>query len=613
MTSASPSQILPDDTELLRLATTPRRRLFPILNRASAFSPLIVICSVIPAFQLLMGPILNEEASLWGLRSLSAAQSTTAWEFLEPGSSEPGQPLIFQPPLAAWLNGTTIRAFGTMHPLATSLFSLIAVGCAVWLTTRMAWRIGGANTALVSALLISTHPQTLEMAITPTNAALGLCTMLATVYYFQRHLEGHSVQVSRNLIAASLTWGLAVLSVGPISFVIPLLFVLHSLNQREDNQPEHANPSIASQFLQSRTILRYTAFVLGIGLLLSGWWAIVLFISHGTQGFWPWMTCLPVECVSTGNGEWHCDLRPLLQPSMSEWFHQQSLLVAWMIVGLVRSWHVFCQPGSELIRRRFQLLLFWWVIAFVGRNLAEFAGTRTLANTEIWNLALLAPSVLLASVGIGTLIERAVSRRGEFLLLVLLASLTVERFTGSWLTGLAGGVIAAIVLIAAPMLVRSSNNTDYSWTEERWRQLMQFAVYGSLIVCLFMGLRYRCHSCDEEKRLTALRDRLKSLPEVRRISMIATRDPMPVTLRYLLRSRWPEAEVVTSEGWDTGLSEALNEESESPSSRFLILEWTRRDIRLSANLGQAWRVSPVVEPMRFNARRLAMALIEPRP
>jgi hypothetical protein len=236
-----------------------------------------------------------------------------------------------------------------------------------------------------------------------------------------------------------------------------------------------------------------------------------------------------------------------------------------------------------------------------------------MTNTAIWNLALLAPSVLLASVGIGTLIERAVSRRGEFLLVVLLASLTVERITSSWLAGLVGAAIAAIILIATPMLVRSANSSEYSWTEDKWRQLMQFAVYGSLIACLFMGLRYRCHARDEESRLAALRDRLKSLPDVRRISMIATRDPMPVTLRYLVRSRWPDAEVITSEGWDTGLTEALNEESESPTSRFLILEWTRRDIRLSANLGQAWRLSPVVEPMRFNARRLAMALIEPRP
>jgi hypothetical protein len=91
-----------------------------------------------------------------------------------------------------------------------------------------------------------------------------------------------------------------------------------------------------------------------------------------------------------------------------------------------------------------------------------------------------------------------------------------------------------------------------------------------------------------------------------------TRDPVPVTLTYLLRCRWPKAEMATSEGWDEGLTRAMNEESGAPHSRFLIVEWTRRDIRLSADTGQAWHVSPVGDPMRFMGRRLSLILISPR-
>jgi|GEM_PF-2282685 hypothetical protein len=632
MTSLTPTPLLLDDSELLRAATAPRARLFPVLNRASAFAPLILVCCVLPGFQLLARPTLNEEGSLWGLRALAVANVTTIAEILEPGINEPSQPLIFQPPLSAWLNGFVIRVLGTSHPLSMSLVSLVATAVAIWLTTRLAWRIGGAHTALVSALLMCCHPQTLEMAITPGNGSIGLCLMLASVFGFQRHLEGRWARVSPSLVTSGFVWGLLVLAVGPVALMIPLLFMLHALNQRSGNQPEFAKPSLRDQLLLSRPVLRSTLFFVALGLVVSAWWGFVI----GFHGFESWWTNLPVDCLAERSTGWHNDLRPFLQPTWREWFEQQSLILAWMIVGFERSWHVFRRPGSELIRRRYQLLLLWWLVAFVGRNLAEFLGMITVTNTMVWNLALLGPTILLAALGIGTLIERAVSRRGEFFLVVLLVSLSVARLSMSWLIGresgrssngdeiiasqmslswlfgLAGGACAATVLIFGPRLIPSTGRTEHGWSQAAWRQLLQITVYVSLIACLSFGLVLRTSANDDEHRLSNLRDRFKSLPEVRRISLIATRDPIPMTLIYLLRSRWPDAELVTSEGWDAGLTEAMNQESKSPQSRFLILEWTYRDLRFSANSGLEWRTKPAGEPMRFHGRRLSIVLIEPQ-
>lgn len=70
--------------------------------------------------------------------------------------------------------------------------------------------------------------------------------------------------------------------------------------------------------------------------------------------------------------------------------------------------------------------------------------------------------------------------------------------------------------------------------------------------------------------------------------------------------------MVSSEGWDVGMSNAMEKEGQMPASRFPVLEWTRREIRMSADASQYWQMSAVGEPMRLYGRRLSLVLIEPK-
>lgn len=612
MTLPSPTPVILNDSELQQAVTRQRPRLFPVLNRASAFAPLIMVCSVLPALPLLTRPTLNEEASLWGLRSLAVMHADTVREFLEPGLNEPGQPLLYQPPLAAWLNGSVMRVLGPLDLLSPALIALIATGIAIWLTSRMAWRIGGANTALVSALLMCSHPQTLDMALSPSNGAIGLCLLLASFFGFQRHLEGKRVGLTPSLIVSGIVWGLALLAVGSIALLVPLVFTVHAMNQRKTNDADVTIPSWSERVELCRAMMKSILFLLAAGFVIGGWWELMIVGLHGMNALRSWWFCLPVECLSPIPGGWQCNLRPLIQPNWNEWFQQQALLISWLVVGLERGWHIICRPRSEQERRRVQLLLLWWTFAFAGRSLAAMLGRVTIVNTAIWNLALLGPTVLLAALGIGALIERAVSRRGEFCLILLLVSLTVARISMSWLVGLTGGAFAAVLLLCGPLLIPAAGRTARGWTHEGWRQILQFVLYGSLTACLFMGLGRQRMVFEDANRLSELRDRLKDFPEVKRISLIGSNEPIPVTLNYLLRCRWPRAEMSTTEGWDAGLVAAMAMESKDPKSKFLILEWTHRDIRLSATTNQAWQMSAIGTPMRLHGRRLSMVLVEPR-
>ena len=614
MSSVTQSPATVDDSKLLQLARTPRAKLFPTLNRASAFAPLIVACCVLPAFQLLNNPTLNELGSLWALRSLAVANATSFQAVLEPGINEPGQPFTFQPPLMAWLDGFVLTVMDPSNIVADTLVSLIAAGVTIWLTSRMAWRIGGANTALVAALLMCSNPQLLEIAITSTNGAISLCLMLATAFGIQRHLEISDCFMSPSLMISGIVFGLTLLAVGPVAFTIPIVFALHAITpkapvrKRPARSPDDTSPLPQERMSQREFVIKSTLLMTAIGLVVGGWWGVIMTVTHGMPFVQSWWLGLPVECLAQMKNEWRCDLQPLVQPPWQQWFRDQSLIIAWLVVGLERSWHVWRRPPSEYARRRHELLFLWWSVALIGRVTAEFFGMNQVTNTYVWNLALLAPTVLLASLGIGTLIERAVSRRGEYFLLILLVSLTLARISMSWLVGLAGAAVISVFLLFGPRLVRSLDG----WSESAWRQLLQVAVYGSLMACISVGLGLPDAESIDEGRLADLRDHLEKFPEVKRISLVATRDPCPVTLRYLLRCRWPQAELVTTEGWDAGLTSAMLAEAKAPQSRFLVLEWTRRDIRLSSDTDQTWRITAIGDPMRFHGRRLSMVLIEPR-
>ena len=610
MTPVIPNPVLLNDADLLRAVSSPRDRLFTTLSRVSAFAPLIVVCCILPAFQLLTNPGLNELDSMWGLRSLAVANSTSIKSILEPGINETGQPLIFQPPAAGWLNGFVVRLIGPSHPFSTSLISLIATGTAIWLVTRCACRIGGANTALISGLLMCSHPQVLESAIVPTNCAVGLCLMLASMFSFQRYLEQGQSLVSLNLFGSGVLFGVSLLTIGPIAFSIPSIFFLLGLisppRTRSISELTNNTRVLGSPALRSILIL------VVVGLLVGGWWELMMFNQHG-RSFWrAWWTSLPKECLEPGETDWRTDVCPLLQQSYSDWLTQSAMLIGWLLVGLHRCWQESRDSAGGLSRRSYEYLLLWWSCLFACRVIAGITGTMTVTNTLVWNVALLAPTILLAALGIGSLIERKVSPPAEAALIVLVAGLIVSRLTMSCVLGLLGAALTGILLALGPKLASAISFSNNGWTEAGWCHLLRCTVYVSLLGCISAGLDTRNRVSEDVHRMAVFKSRLELLPEVQRISLISSRDPIPVALKYILRSRWPRAELVTTEGWDIGLTKAMDKERRKPQSRFLVLEWTRRDIRVSADTGQAWQIAAVGDPLWFYGRRLSLVLIGPR-
>ena len=613
MTEQVPSPILLDDNDLLRVVATPRKRLYPRPKSLSIFTPLILVCALFPTLLLLTNFPLSEADSSWALRSLAVANASSVTEFLQPESSDSDQPLRFQPPLAPWLNGIVIRLLGTSRFLSLSLVSLVASSLTIVLSARCGWRIGGANLALIAAVLMCSHPQLLAAALSPANNALGTCLLLAAVVGFQRHLERGTSLISLSLILSGLAWGLSLLAIGPIAGLLLPVFAVHAWR----SLPQFAT-AISTAIPESgplprtrREVFQATLILAITGLLVGGWWEVMLLLQSGSAFRLSWLSLLPLECLVKQSADEQAAICSEFQPRSWEGLVQSSLLIGWLVVGWWRAWRLSQDSTEENSRRRFQLLWWWWSLTFAGRILADIAGTLIPTNTAAWNVALIAPTVLLAALGVHSLIERTVSGWVESLLVIAAIGVSLGKITGSIQAGLIGAALASLLLVYGPSNIPFRDAGTSCWTESIWRRLLKLTITGSMITALVLGIAKQ-DSVSDENRFAELRTRLEQVPNVRRISLVGSRDPVPAALRYLLRCRWPQAQIIMDENWDAGLTEAMEAEEMKPQSRFLVLQRTRRELRLSANTGQAWKVSAVGNPLCFNEKRLSFVLIEPK-
>ena len=613
MTELVPSPILLDDNDLLRVVATPRKPLYPHPKSLSIFTPLILVCALFPALLLFTTVPLSEADSAWALRSLAVANASSVTEFLQPESSDSDQPLRFQPPLAPWLNGIVIRLLGTSRFLSLSLVSLVASSLTIVLSAHCGWRIGGANMALIAAVLICSHPQLLAAALSPANSALGTCLLLATVLGFQRHLERGTSLISLSLVLSGLAWGLSVLAIGPVAGLLLPVFVVYAW--RSPPQFPTAIPTaILDSGLRPRTrreVFQATLIVAITGLLVGGWWEVLLLVQSGSAFHRSWLSLLPLECLVKTAADEQATICGEFQPRCWDGLVQSSMLVGWLAVGWWRAWRLSQDATEGRSRRRFQLLWWWWSLTFAGRILADIAATQTPTNTAAWNVALLTPTVLLAALGVHSLIERTVSGWVESLLVIAAIGVSLGKITGSSQAGLIGAALAALLLIYGPSNLPVGESDARCWTESGWRRLLKLTITGSMMTALVLGIA-RQDLVSDKNRFAELRTLLEPVPNVRRISLVGSRDPVPGALRYLLRCRWPQAQIVLDENWDAGLTEAMEAEELKPQSRFLVLQRTRRELRLSANTGQAWKVSAVGHPLCFNEKRMSFVLIEPK-
>jgi len=586
-----------DDSQLLRLASDPRTRLFPPLRGATVFGPLVVLTGLAPFLVAMLGTELGDNSAGWGLRAIDVMSAVSIQECLEPGHNGLGRGYVHQPPLSSWLLAVTAPCLGTDQLLSWRILSATAQCLAIWAMYLLGRRLGGASFGLITALALCGHPVMLRIATVTNPAAVGSLLLIIAVWGYLGHLEGPPQLVSLRMLAGSVAWGLSLLAVGPVALALFVPMLIHAwlLNAGLHDREHPARSRMRQLWLGLRTL---AVFVM-TALSFSGWWQLMMLTSYGSEflnSWWSGQVAMSFP-ADTPKSYWR------------ECLSQNSFLVGWLIVGLVRGIGELRRPSSELERRRSQFVLVWWSTAVVIRIVFDIPALRRCVLMDAWDVFLLLPTVLLAAMGIKAFVLRQTSQLTEGLLLAAPLGLYVWRLTLQPWLGLTAFVLGLGFLALLPALSTRIRGGARQWTERDWKRLLRIAfllVAGGHIAA---GLSEFPRFSLESQSLVELRKRIAPVPPTPRVTLMTSNGAAPESLLFVLRSRWPASTFVLAGLRDGRLA---REPSEAAPPVELVIEWTKHDIRIANELPANRQATAIGDPLRFRERRLMIYRVGPR-
>ncbi len=590
-----------DDSQLLRLASDPRTRLFSEAGRSAVMAPAVTVMSLLPALAIVLSPQMDELSSRWALRALDVAASPDLRGWLEPGLGGHGKSLVYQPPLASWLLATIVYWLGTANRLCWHLLSYGASCGCIWATYRLARRLNGASFAVTVVACLCCHPLVLRLVVGATPTAMGLFFLVVAVWGFLGHLEGPPLFVSLRLLIAGVSWGLALLAIGPVALALLIPLLIHVCNLWGGAGHFRSDSSTPDRINNAWNGVRTLLVFLVTGLSFSSWWEVMMLADHGSS-----------FCISWGTGTPSIDrtLAPLMR-GRATWLSDNAWLWAWSVIGLVELIRRVVHPPSELVRRRCQLIGLWWLTALSLRIAFEILGPRESIQREAWDGFLLIPMLLIAGWGLGAVVRRETAPFVEALMIIFTVGFVVWRVTHHSILSIISGLAIFVALSVLPAIAARFRGRSQTWNEHLWRRLLQTAVVLMLVGHVAMGVGEQPRPTSDSTSLSLLQERLKSLPLADQITLVSANGIAPAPLRLMLLSRWPTAKLIVAETWDA--ADAHHQAPASHQSIDVVAEWSRREARQPAQRSLTHQTVPVGEPLRFGGRKLMIYTISPKP
>jgi hypothetical protein len=590
-----------EDRQLIELSVSPKRSLFPLLNRAEAMTPLIVLLALVPPLYVLVNRTLTPLDAIWGLKAVRVATSDSAASWLDPsmpGGTESEVPLKWQPPLSSWLVAWTMRSTGTERPLALVLVSLLATAALIMFTFVLTDRLRGPQFAWWTTCLVALHGPILQSAQTPAPVALTLAFAVAACWGFTAHVQDSKRLFSLPLLGAGLAWGLCLLAGGAVALVVLAILLIYVLAiARSSKSLKKANGSKPQKRWKGRPALQSLGILTLIGLALGGWWGIWLTFRHG----WPFVRAWFSGSVSLGNPN-VTDLGTVEQ-LLFDASQMGGALVGFTLLGLGSGFQMLRDPKVAKDRPGLVLVLSWMGLAGLVWLGLRVASHQTGGFAVVWRGFFLVPQTMLAALAIEQIGTRRIGYFGVLLGLAITAGLLtlvpvemgfglgdgaetlwpsilptmkgVPTPSASWAIRLLwGSVFLATIGAAASWLVwRMLRNNDF-------RQRLFLGTSLAVLVMLhgllgFWGVR---QASVDDRALSNLRKEMVQERNVSRYTIISP-NHSPLTLRFTFASLWPEVPWSELNSWyDAELTEDVAEGREIEGSH-LVIDWNDRDTR----------------------------------
>jgi hypothetical protein len=292
-----------------------------------------------------------------------------------------------------------------------------------------------------------------------------------------------------------------------------------------------------------------------------------------------------------------------------EWLSQNTFLMGWVVLGLVGVIRELRNPTSELVRRRCQFVLCWWITALLMRIVFDISTMRRSVLIDAWDAFLLMPTALLVAWGIKGTISRNVSLLGESLLVVTTSALCAWRFSGNAWIGVAIFAVTFVIITLLPTLTVRIRHGARRWTERDWRRVMQAAICLMFVGHLTCGFLTQPKATSMSTSLTELRRRLEPIEPLPHVTLMTSTGVVPESILFVMASRWPDSQLIVSNSSQRRPAReiAINAQDEE-----LVVEWTRQEVRISNEISANRQATAMGDPLRLSGRRLMIYRLSPR-
>src|SRR5262249_55850443 len=226
MTSTLPRGTL-DDTSIGKLAEEPARPLFPLLGRAEAMVPLVVVLAFLPALYAVDHRTLSDAGAWEGLSGLRCLTAGNLTEFVDPAAGDAEHPYPFQPPLMSWLNALGMKLIGAERAMALVASAYLCTAFLIVAGYVLGRRIGAEQLGLVAVFLLAMNPQILAGAQEPVPQSVACLLALLCLAAVVAHWQKSSGVISYQLLLGGLALGLCLLAGGPLAVAVVLIVVAY--------------------------------------------------------------------------------------------------------------------------------------------------------------------------------------------------------------------------------------------------------------------------------------------------------------------------------------------------------------------------------------------------
>ena len=361
-----------DDSRLTELAAEPPERLLPVLDRAAAMAPLVVLMAVLPGLTALV--VVPPESPVVGT---AAAEITSPWGLW-----------LAEQPWRGWLAEDELSV--PWLPVVPAYLSSVIL---VWMVWHAAGGLFGARTGVLAALMMCCHTPVVMLGRSSEPLALSAVVATASVTGFLAHLQRRRSSFSLPLLVAMLGLATTMLLASSLAWLVLVLMIVAVVCHPTGELGLWGNGSAASR---TRIGERWHGPVSGLvviggaGLLVGAW----IYVS-GDRESGPRLLALAGRVFSG----WPTALQRLGWPGWPGWLGWLSGPVLLGGIDVVRG----VVGGDRSARPVAVLAAAWALLVPLSVGLAEDNYPLRLAEAFV-----VIPLGILAARGIESICERRV-------------------------------------------------------------------------------------------------------------------------------------------------------------------------------------------------------------